>query len=235
MMEKKVDKTKSNKKGTASAKKTSTAKKATTTKKVVKPEVKKDEVKEIKKDTSVKQETIKNEKIPNTKVTESNDDFSGDEIRKLLIIIGAVCAVMLSFYFITEFVIKNKKDKSEENDKPVTEAVIQYEQIVMGELFKQNENDYYVLAFVEDDPMLDVYTNYMKLYSEKEGAAKFYKVNLSDSFNKKYLADEAYVEGSDASKIRVKGTTLIRVKEYAVATSYQDYDAITGKFKRLIG
>ena len=233
-MEKKVSKAKSNKKGTASAKKTSNAKKVNNTKKVVKPEVKKDEIKEIKKDTSVK-ETIKEEKVSKTKPVENNDDFGGDEIRKLLIIIGAVCAVMLSFYFITEFVIKNKKDKTEETDKPATETVIQYEQIVMGEIFKQNENDYYVLAFVEDDPMLDVYTNYMKLYSEKEGAAKFYKVNLSDSFNKKYLADEAYVEGSDASKIRVKGTTLIRVKEYAVATSYQDYDAITGKFKRLIG
>ena len=221
-MEKKEKKTKSNKKGTASTNKKSTSKKVTPT------------TAEVKKDTSIKKEIVKEVKVQKTNVPETEEEFGGDEIRKLLIIIGAVCAVMLAFYFITSFVIKPKEEKKDETEETTTVQTIQYEQILMGELFNQNENDYYVLAFVEDDPMLEVYTSYIKLYSEKEDAAKFYRVNLSDDMNKSYIGDEIYLEGSNIAKIKVKGTTLIRIKEHNIATSYTDYDAIKGKFERLM-
>lgn len=225
-MEKKETKKKSNKKGTASAKKTTTSKNVTPVKKVNA---------EVNKDTSVKKEIIKEEKIQKPNVSTNEEEFGGDEIRKLLIIIGAVCAVMLAFYFITSFVIKPKDEKKNESEETPTEQVIQYEQILMGELFNQNEDNYYVLAFVEDDPMLEVYTNYIKTYSEKEDAAKIYRVNLSDDMNKQYLGDENYIEGSNISKIKLKGTTLIRITNHNITTSYTDFDAIVGKFTRLIG
>lgn len=185
---------------------------------------------EVPKKEYEKKDTVKMNK-PNT--YSESDVEAGKEIRKLLIIIGAVCAVMLSFYFITEFVVKNKKDKEDKKEVATIEPEIQYVQILMGNLFDQNEDDYYVLAYLEDDKMLSNYNNYIKTYEQMEGHAKFYKVNLSDDFNKAYISDSAFVEGKDIKKIKVTGTTLVRIKNHEVYTSYLDSDAITGKFQRL--
>lgn len=222
-MEKKKSTTKSNKKGTnVNVKKTSTTAKKVST------------------NTSKKVETPKNiskvesEKIvKNTSVTENTDDFSGNEIRKLLIIIGAVCAIMLSFYFITEFVLKNKKNTKEPEN--AVETKIQYDEILMGSMLNQGSGEYYVFAYLEDDKMVNVYNSYIEQYEKIDGHKKFYRVNLSSDFNKSYLADEYYLEGNDISKIKVSGTTLIKIIDNSVSYSYRDAETIVDKILRLIG
>lgn len=228
-MEKKKSTTKSNKKGTnVNTKKNTTAKKTTATKKVVPEKVteKKD------KNVSVERE----DKKINNLVNEMSDELAGNEIRKLLIIIGAVCAVMLSFYFITEFVLKNKKDNKEDNS-PKTETVIQYEEILMGSSLNQGSGEYYVFAYLEDDDMLNIYQNYINNYNSITGHKKIYKVNLSNDFNKSYLSEDGdyYLEGNDASKIKVNGTTLIKVIDNSINYSYREFDTIIDKLIRLIG
>ena len=250
-MEKKKSTTKSNKKGTNvntrkntankvnstnAANKTNGTKKVSTVKNTqntpIKEEVK--EVVEAKKNT-YKEEKEYNMARPISTQINNDDEFAGNEIRKLLIIIGAVCAVMLSFYFITEFVLKNKKDKDNSSDTPKQETVIQYEEILMGELFNKGKEEYYVLAYVENEPYMNLYNDYIKTYNSKEGHKKIYKVNLADDFNKSYIADEAYLEGGDITKIKVTGTTLIKVIDEKVNYSYTNTDTISDKLQRLIG
>ena len=221
-MEKKKSTTKSNKKGTnVNTKKNNSVKKTTssTNKKVVPEKV--IEEKEVKKNSNSFDET--------------NEEFAGNEIRKLLIIIGAVCAVMLSFYFITEFVVKNKKDKKD--DKPKTETVIQYDEILMGSSLNQGSGEYYVFAYLENDDMLKIYKQYIDKYNKIDGHKKIYTVNLSNDFNKSYLSgsEEYYLEGNDASKIKVAGTTLIKVIDNSINYSYREFDTIVDKLIRLIG
>ena len=234
-MEKKKSTTKSNKKGTSvSTKKTTTTKKvapkiekASTIKEVVEQPKKEEKVEVKKTATPIKEVNV-------AKPINNDEEFSGNEIRKLLIIIGAVCAVMLSFYFITEFVLKHKKD-DDKTDKTKTEAIIQYEEILMGELFNKGTDEYYVLAYVKDEPYMNLYNDYIKTYNGKEGHKKIYKVDLSNDFNKGYVADEAYLEGGDITKIKVTGTTLIKVIDNKVSYSYQTMEKISDKLQRLIG
>lgn len=164
----------------------------------------------------------------------NQNEFAGDEIRKLLIIIGAVCAVMLSFYFITEFVVKNKKGADNKpNDQINIEPDIQYENILMGSLFKQNGSEYYVLAYDEEDILTEIYNQYISTYTKKEGHLNFYKVNLSSDYNKGYIAEESYLSGNDVTKIRVKETTLIRIKDGKIYKTYEGYENIKNKLKSL--
>ena len=201
--------------------------------------------KEIKEEKVAKVETIKSSEKQQPEVKNANikpqktqalesSDFGGSEIRKLLIIIGAVCAVMLAFYFITEVVVKNKKEDKEETNPGVTESVIQYEEIIMGSLLNQNEEDYYVLAYDPEDPYLSIYNDFISSYKASEEPLKVYKVDLSKDFNKSYIADESYLAGTDVSAIKVKGTTLIRVSAKSVYKSFEGKDAIVARFKYML-
>ena len=225
-MEKKETKTKKNTNVKNSTKKS-------TTKKVSKSEVKKEETKITKVEESKKESVKKVEVKPITKKQSTNDtDLGGDEIKKLLIIIGAVCAIMLIFYFITEGVLKNKK----EEEKPETpeikiESEIQYEQILMGAMLDQKEDSYYVFAYDEEDHLNSVYDEYFKIYEKVDEHLKVYRVNLSDDFNKSYIAEESYLEGSNINKIKVTGPTLIRVEEGAMYLSFEGTDEILGRLK----
>lgn len=248
MMEKDKKVTKSNnttKKNTGS--KTSKNTKSTT-KKVENKGNKKVEVKETKKveikDNNIKTEIVnkKEENIKKkVKVSKNNNepstDFGGEEIRKLLIIIGAVCAVMLAFYFITEVVLKNKKENTETTKEPeiTIEPEIQYEQILMGSLLNQDESTYYVFAYTEDDPMLDIYNQYLESYKNSDNEPlNVYRVNLTEDFNKSYVADESYLEGDDVTKVKVTGTTLIRIKNDEIYKYYEGYEEISEKLKSMI-
>ena len=263
MMEKKDKITKSNKtvkkntseKSGKTTKKTATKKanetKKTTTKKVnnakststkngkqIKEPNVKNSVKEVVKEENKKVEkveVIETKAIPKKETKISNDsDFGGDEIRKLLIIIGAVCAVMLAFYFITEVVLKNKDTDTEPDTEIKIEPEIQYEQILMGSLFIQNDTTYYVFAYDEEDPMLDIYNQYLETYKNSDNEPlNVYKVNLSEDFNKSYVDDESYLEGSDITKIKVTGTTLIRIKNDEVYKYYEGYEEISEKLKSM--
>ena len=246
----KTNKKTTNKKQTTSKKNVSTkVESKTKTKKVdtvkkSKDTVKKTTVKETKPVENSKKVNDKKEPIKNNELKASEKkymdsmnykddaDFGGDEIRKLLIIIGAVCAIMLVFYFITDGVVKNKKDKPKEETPEVkVEPEIDYEHILMGSLFDQDEDSYYVLAYTEDDAFYPVYEAYLEKYNELEDHLKVYKVNLSDGFNKSYIADESYLDGSDIDEIKVTGTTLIRIEEGYIYLSFEGVDEIIGRLK----
>ena len=228
-MEKKKGTTKSNKKGTN----VSTRKSTSTTKKVEKKEVK-TPVATKKVEKEIVKPVLKKEEVKKNTPVEPNDEFAGNEIRKLLIIIGAVCAVMLSFYFITEFVVKHKKEENTENNKTTTPE-IQYDEILMGEMFNQGSGEYYIFAYDEKDSLLSTYESYIKQYEAIDGHKKFYRVNLSNDFNKGYVGTEAYIEGDDVTKIKVTGTTLIKIIDNKVSYSYLTFEKIVDKIQRLIG
>lgn len=236
-------KTTSTKKSTGNSKKTTNSKKSVVApKEEVKIETKKKIVKPVPKVEEVKNNSIKNEKKINKEINKSvkmMDTASDgtDEIRKLLIIIGAVCAVMLAFYFITEFVIKNK-DKSSKDDNQggiKIEADIQYEKILMGSLFEQNESDYYVYVYDADDIMTDIYSQYISSYNNLSSHLKVYKVDLSEDYNKSYIATESYLSGGNITDIKVTGTTLIRIKDKQISSSYVGSGEIIKKLKELVG
>lgn len=253
IMEKKSTNSKTTKKVAnskqASSKKKTTSSKVATNKKTVstnknnssvkKVDNKKLETKEVVTKLDNK-ETIKNnesKKIEMKNIRAMNDyqddtDFGGDEIRKLLIIIGAVCAIMLVFYFITEGVVKHKNDKPKEETPEIKiEPDIQYDHILMGSLLNQKEDSYYVLAYTEDDEFYQIYEAYLENYNKLDNHLKVYKVNLSDGFNKSYIAETSYLEGNNINSIKVAGTTLIRIEEGEIYLSFEGVDAIIGRLK----
>lgn len=153
-----------------------------------------------------------------------------DELTKLIKIILIVCVVLVAFYFLTVLVTKNKdNDKIED-----TAAVIQYQKIIVGEILNRAESEYLVLVQKEDDVYIDLYNQYLQIYSGKKGSLNYYTVVLDEVFNQNNISEETDVLGNDVQNYKFANTTLIKVKNGTLESVYKDKDSIISYLNSLI-
>lgn len=152
-----------------------------------------------------------------------NDNY---DLRNIIKFILIVAIISLLFYFITVIVLKNKKGKTYDvNSEP---SVIQYNEIIIGDMFNQKESEYYVLLEEKDDFYLELYNTYITSYKGKENSLKVYTVDLNNAFNKKYLAD---VNNFDKENFKIKNTALIKINNKNIVEKYEDSNSIIEFFK----
>ncbi len=186
----------------------------------------KQEIKKIEKETEVKEiEKNKSEKAKKTEIIVNNDELS-----RLIKIILIVTAVFLIFYGITTLVTKNKKIQQLENTNPI----IQYDEILLGNLFDQPNNEYYVLVTVDDDQYSSAYSTYLSTYKSKEKAIRFYTSNLDSGFNKSYKSDESKINISNLTELKLKDSTLLKIKNNKIVSAYEGNSKIIEHLKALI-
>lgn len=154
-----------------------------------------------------------------------NDNYDLKNVIKFILIVSVIA---LLFYFVTVIVLKNKKVKT--YDTTSEPAVIQYNEIIIGDMFNQKENEYYILLKENDDFYLDLYDSYVSSYASKENSLKVYTVDLNSAFNKKYLSDES---NFDKDSFKVKNTTLIKINNKNIVETYEDSNSIIDALKLL--
>lgn len=198
-------------------------------------DVKKVESKKIeKKKTQVdpiseKKRAAKSDTISKAKRELVYADSGDNEIGKLIKVVLIVTAVIIVFYFVTSFV--TKKANSVKNEKSKEKVTIQYDNLIIGSMLNK-DGEYYVLIEKDEDEHLSEYTTSIQMIGINDDALKIYIANLTDSFNKVYLADEANYD-SDLTNFRVKDTTLIRVDNHQIQETFDDYDSIKAKLESL--
>lgn len=142
--------------------------------------------------------------------------------KQIIISLFIVVAVILAFYGITVVLTNNKeKETSVPNDS--NEAVIQYDEIIVGEIFNQSESEYYVLAY-DDNSNSQEYISNLNTYSELEGATKSYEIDLTNAFNKKYVSSESDFEGQFPI---FSETTLVKIVNKQIVETYTGTDINT--------
>ena len=169
-----------------------------------------------------KKKQIKNKKKNETQVV------SGNEMINLIKIILIVCAVLLVFYFIT--VLVNKKDKETYTEN--TNATIQYNKILVGQILNRTETDYYVLVEKENDQYIDLYNYYLSNYIGENKKFKYYTVDLSDVFNGNHIGEQTLLTGN-VSEFKFVNSTLLRVKNGSIIESYDTRDSIVSYLENL--
>ena len=65
-------------------------------------------------------------------------------IKNLIIIFVIIIAILVGFYFITFLITNNKSNKT--TDEVTNESVIDYDTILVSDIYKQSESSYYVLV-----------------------------------------------------------------------------------------
>ncbi len=123
------------------------------------------------------------------------------------ILIIAILATML-FYIIN----KNYTLKNNTTD-------INYDEIMAGQTFNKNDNEYYVLfyEFDSDEDLSDKIT-------DKKSA--IYQVNLLNNFNKSVLSETSNKEASKAEELKITGPTIIKIESGKNVEYIEGYDNI---------
>ena len=191
-----------------------------------KVEVKEEKVKA--KEVEIKEEVVSTE-TPAAKETskKKKSNLSNNEFVKLLQLILIVTGIFLAFYLVTWLFTDNSDENKKEEDKP--EVSIQYDEILMSNLLKQKDLEYYVLAYDAEDKYYDSYNMYINTYSTQKDAKRVYTSVLSNGFNKKFYdkeLKESVIDAADISKLKLKDTSLIRVRRGTIRNVYEGHEEI---------
>lgn len=167
------------------------------------------------------------------KQTKTNNSFfsSDNEMAKLILLVVIVALAFAIFYIITLFVIK--KDDTKTPEEETKEVTIQYEKILIGNILNQKENEYYVLVYKDKDQYVDLYKGYLSYYQSKEESVPYYFAELDNIFNKDFYAEKSNLDVEDFKQIKFSQTTLLRIKDGKVISTYEGKDNITGKLSRM--
>lgn len=177
---------------------------------------------------------MKKAKKINKTTKKDNAIFSqNNEMAKLIILVAMVAVAFAIFYIITLFVVKKDSDTNDDTSTP-TEVTIQYEKILVSNILSQNSSEYYVLAYTNNDPFLDAYENYLIYYeTAKENTVPYYYVELNNTFNKNFLSDKSKLNVENSQDFKFSQTTLLRIKDGKVISTYEGNESITGKLSRM--
>ena len=162
----------------------------------------------------------------NTQIIKNNVSTESNEYKKLIMLIAIIAGTFLLFYFVTLiFTKKEDKDSIFKNDLEATE--IQYDEIIVGTMFNQNQKEYYVLLEEENDQYKELFDSYITTI--RTGKEKIYTIDLTNGFNKTTISDKATYNKDD---FKVKGTTLIKINDKKIVEHYENKDKIAEVLKK---
>ena len=107
-----------------------------------------------------------------------NDEYKIENLIKIIVILLLIVGV---FYGLTIIVMNNQKEDLNNNIESDTE--IKYDHILIGNIYNQKEQEYYVLVELDSDYL--TLNSIVSNYSKKENALKIYTSSLNNVFNKK--------------------------------------------------
>ncbi len=171
-------------------------------------------------------------KTNNQKMIYESPTSTNDELKKLGIFLLIIIFLFGVFYALSTVIDHNKKtDNTNTNNQA---AVIQYDEIILGTLFSQPSENYYVL--VQNEEQSNLYNSYITTYKAKENAWKIYTSDLESPFNKRYLVTGE--EGSNfdidsISDLRIKEDTLLKIENDQITEFFEGKDAIVDQLKVL--
>lgn len=139
----------------------------------------------------------------------------GNELVKLIKIVLVLSILFLAFYGLT--VLINKEKKEEKVSTPVS---IQFDEILISNIFNQPNNNYYVLIKMSDDKYNKVYDLYLN-----QTNTRIYTAILDNYFNKSYYDLEANIN-NDINKLKFNSATLINIVNGKVSSYYQGEDIL---------
>lgn len=166
-----------------------------------------------------------NKKVKKNKKIVANTPAHYNEEVVRIVKIGVVVLVCFAVIYIGTALINKYRNQESE-----VETEIQNLEILMGETFEKKDSEYIVLYYDFTDK---VYSNLYDMMVEKYNSVNLdvpmYKVDLSTNFSKKYMALEEEASNKNPTSLetlKVKGSTLIRIKDKKVVAYLEGKDSI---------
>lgn len=152
----------------------------------------------------------------NVKNIKQNTYNNDTEISKLIKLIIVVSLIVLIFYGLTVLVNQEK-----EVENPDTPASIQYDEILIGNVLKQPNEEYYVMIYDDEDYDTSLYSTYLDLYKQKDEAIRIYTSQLNNPLNQNFKAEESNLDISDISDLKIQSSTLLKINDGKIEEFYE--------------
>ena len=157
-------------------------------------------------------------------VSEGKDTYFKFITTLAILLIIFILSYFLIGFFYTGEIDFNKEDKTEEVN-------IDNNTIMLGQLFDQANEEYYVLIYDITDKDSSIPT-WLSSYEGKEGALTMYKVDSSKKFNSGYLVKEGSNKNATSlSDLKVISPTLIKINNKQITEYVEGEDEIVNKLK----
>lgn len=157
----------------------------------------------------------------NVKNIKQNTYNNDTEISKLIKLIIVVSLIVLIFYGLTVLVNQEK-----EVENPDTPASIQYDEILIGNVLKQPNEEYYVMIYDDEDYDTSLYSTYLDLYKQKDEAIRIYTSQLNNPLNQNFKAEESNLDISDISDLKVQSSTLLKINNGKIEEFYEGEELV---------
>lgn len=161
----------------------------------------------------------------------STEKEAKDNYFKFITTLAILLIVFIISYFLIGFFYTNEIsfDKNEEETKE--EINIDNNTIMIGQIFEQSENKYYVLVYdmQDEDSLIPTWES---SYSSKDDALKVFKVDSSKKFNSKYIVNEGSNKtATGLSDLKVVSPTLIKIESKKITEYIEGEDNIINTLK----
>lgn len=151
-----------------------------------------------------------------------NEEYNLTSLIKMIIII---VLIMITFYGLTILITKKAKNNNDDN-KTTTNTEIQYDEILIGNIYDQKEEEYYVLAELSSDYL--TLNSIITTYNTKTDKIKLYIADLNNGFNKKYIGEQSNFENKYPTFSK---STLLKIKDKQIVEYSEGTDKIQEKLR----
>jgi len=159
---------------------------------------------------------------------------SDNEVLKIVKILIAVVLFLVVFYFLAMIMTGEIKFGNKKKEEVATK--IQYDEILAGETFNKNEEEYYVFYFNFSEKISSNYLTYREEYLKKSEHFPMYMVDLEKGFNTSYIRNneeerEEYPES--IGNLKVTSPTIVKVKDKKVVERMEGKDEVKEFLKNI--
>jgi len=160
---------------------------------------------------------------PNPVVEDKKIFGDNSEFGQFIIIMLVIIAVVVMLWLVN--FLRNNKDVEEQ----INEPSVQYSQVIVGNMLDQKYDEYYVIAYEEDENKKELIDYLMS----SNISSSYYTLDLTDAHNLSSFGPESNFKSESIAEIKFKGTTLLKVKKGKIEKAYEGSDAIVEHLKSL--
>ena len=160
----------------------------------------------------------------------TSDKEAKDNYFKFITTLAILLIVFISAYFAIGF-FYTKEISFNKEEEIEDEINIDNNTIMLGQMFDQSDDEYYVLIYDMSDED-SIISTWESSYASGDDALKMYKVDSSKKFNAKYIVKkDSNKSASDLSNLKVVSPTLIKVANKQIAEYIEGEDDIVNILK----
>lgn len=170
------------------------------------------------------------------KTKKINEEIETDtfSLAKKGIVAVIVLFIFFSFYILTLYITSKHSEEDastnyqEPEEQSSTTTSTSYDDIMLGRSLSMADEDYFVLCYDKTADNASDFSTIINNYTSLDDHLDIYSVDLSSSFNKKYLTEgESNKNPTDTSSFAINGPTLFKVSNHSVVDYIEGEEEIS--------